>query len=274
MVGLAERGFTGHRAEASAMTNAERHQLDEQGFVVLENCMGADLLGELRERIHDVFEMERDRAGAEFRSEAHAHRLANLVDKGEVFRRAIVNPRVVECVRHVLGPQVKLSSLNVRSADPNGDVPQPLHVDMSAVPDVQGYWVCNTVWMLDDFTTENGATRVIPGSHKSGRRPQDVLADPMAQHPEEVLVLGTAGSIAVMNAHAWHGGTANRTLAPRLAMHAFYCRRDKPQQQYQKQLLRAEVQGSLSPELREMLALDDPLNDAISANVSVRSGFM
>ena len=44
------------------MTNAERHQLDEQGFVVLENYMGADLLGELRERIHDVFEMERDRA--------------------------------------------------------------------------------------------------------------------------------------------------------------------------------------------------------------------
>ena len=63
------------------------------------------------------------------------------------------------------------------------------------------------------------------------------------------------------------------TLASRLAMHAF-CPRDKPQQQYQKQLLRAEVQGSLSPELREMLALDDPLNDAISANVSVRSGFM
>jgi hypothetical protein len=57
-------------------------------------------------------------------------------------------------------------------------------------------------------------------------------------------------------------------------MHAFYCRRDKPQQQYQKQLLRPEVQDSLSPELREMLALDDPLNDAVSANVSTRSGFL
>ena len=107
-----------------------------------------------------------------------------------------------------------------------------------------------------------------------GPRPQDVLEDPLAPHPEEILVLGSAGSIAVMNAHAWHGGTANRTAAPRLAMHAFYCRRDKPQQQYQKQLLRPEVQDSLSPELREMLALDDPLNDALSANVSVRSGFM
>jgi hypothetical protein len=57
-------------------------------------------------------------------------------------------------------------------------------------------------------------------------------------------------------------------------MHAFYCRRDKPQQQYQKQLLRPDVQASLSPELRDMLALDDPLNDSVSANVSTRSGFM
>jgi len=256
------------------MTDGERHRLDEQGFVVLENCMGAGLLQELRKRIHELFDAERDRAGHEFRTEAHAQRLANLVDKSEVFRRAIMTPRVVEYVQHVIGPQVKLSSLNARSADPRGDVPQPLHVDMSALPDEHGYWVCNTVWMLDDFTRENGATRVIPGSHKWRRRPQEVLDDLLAPHPEEVLVLGTAGSIAVMNAHAWHGGTANRTSAPRLAMHAFYCRRDKPQQQYQKQLLRADVQDSLSSDLRAMLALDDPLNDAVSAHVTVRSGFM
>ncbi len=256
------------------MTNEERRQLDERGFVVLKNCMGGDLLRELRERIHDIANAEGDRAGSEFRTEAHAHRLANLVDKGEVFRRAILLPRIVEYVRHVLGPQVKLSSLNARSADPHGEVPQPLHVDMSALPDEQGYWVCNTIWMLDDFTIENGATRVIPGSHTWGRRPQDALEDPLSPHPKEVLVLGRAGGIAVMNAHAWHGGTANRTAAPRLAMHAFYCRRDKPQQQYQKQLLRSDVQDTLSPELRHMLALDDPLNDAVSANVSTRSGFI
>jgi len=255
------------------MTDDQR-QLDEQGFVVLPDCMGDSLLRELRQRIHEIFDEERERAGHEFRTEAHAHRLANLVDKGDVFGRAIMLPPVVERVRHVLGPRFKLSSLNARSADPNGELPQPLHVDMSAIPDAQGYWVCNAVWMLDDFTAENGATRVIPGSHRWGRRPQDVLDDPMAPHPEETLVLGRAGSIAVMNAHAWHGGTANRTAAPRLAMHAFYCRRDKPQQQYQKQLLRPDVQAGLSPELREMLALDDPLNDAVSASVTVRSGFL
>ena len=153
------------------MTIDQERQLDEHGFVVLENGMGVDLLRELRERIGALLEAEGDRAGHEFRTEAHARRLANRVDKGEVFRRAIVLPSVVECVRHVLGSRVKLSSLNARSANPNGEVPQPLHVDMSALRDESGYWVCNTIWMLDDFTPGNGATRIVPGSHKWDRRP-------------------------------------------------------------------------------------------------------
>lgn len=256
------------------MTDQTRRQLDEQGYVVLHGFMDDDLLNELRRRIRELFVQEGDRAGHEFRTEEHARRLANLVDKGDVFRRAIVLPHLLEYVRYVLGPEIKLSSLNARSADPNADEGQPLHVDMAAVPDGKGYWVCNTVWMLDDFTPDNGATRMIPGSHKWGTRPQDVLEDPMAPHPGEVLLTGRAGSIAVMNAHMWHGGTANRTAMPRLAMHAFYCRRDKPQQQYQKQLLRPEVRASLTPELRRILAIDDSLNDELSANVTVRSGFM
>jgi len=255
---------------------AEKHrrELDEQGYTLLEACMGDALLRELRTRVLELFDEEGDRAGHEFKTEEHARRLANLVDKGEVFRRAIVLSPVIEAVQHVLGHAIKLSSLNARSADPFSPEGQPLHVDMAAIPDEKGYWVCNSVWMLDDFTPENGPTRMVPGSHKWGRRPQEVLNDPMAPHPDEVFLTGKAGSIAVMNAHLWHGGTANRTAAPRLAMHAFYCRRDKPQQQYQKRLLRPEVQAALTPELRDLLALDDPLNDELSSTVTVRSGFM
>jgi hypothetical protein len=75
------------------MTNAERRQLDEQGFVVLENCMGVDLLRELREQIHDVSERKAIAPGMSSGPKRTRSRLANLVDKGEVFRRAIVLPR-------------------------------------------------------------------------------------------------------------------------------------------------------------------------------------
>jgi ectoine hydroxylase-related dioxygenase (phytanoyl-CoA dioxygenase family) len=86
-------------------------------------------------------------------------------------------------------------------------------------------------------------------------------------------VTGSAGDLVVMNSHLWHGGTANRTDRRRLALHGFYCRWDKPQQQYQKPLLRPETAAALSPAARRILALDDPANDAMSA-AGGQSGFM
>jgi ectoine hydroxylase-related dioxygenase (phytanoyl-CoA dioxygenase family) len=180
----------------------------------------------------------------------------------------------LECVAHVVGPAFKLSSLNVRSVDPNGAGAQPLHADMAAIADERGYWVCNIIWLLDDFKAENGTLRVVPGSHRWRKLPQNELPDPTAAQPDEVLLIGRAGDIIVLNAHVWHGGTANRTSSQRLALHAFYCRRDRPQQQYQKRLLDPAVQQNLSPMLRDLLALDDPLNDCLSADVPVRTGFL
>ena len=256
------------------MTPAEREALDTSGYVVLERFLNQDLLAQVRGRVEELHEQEGENAGAEFRKEAGSRRLANLVDKGEIFERLIAMPEILERVGYVLGNNFKLSSFNARSADPYSNEPQPLHCDAGALPDEHGYWVCNTIWLLDEFTSENGATRVIPGSQKWRQLPQEALADPLASHPEEKLLLAPAGSVVVMNTHAWHGGTANRTAAPRRALHAFYCRSDKPQQQYQKRLLRPETQARLSPELRRLLALDDPKNDELSASGSGASGFL
>lgn len=249
-------------------------QLDDLGFVLLPGLMGRSLLGRLRAKVEQLFAWEGDAAGSEFKTEPGARRLANLVNKGQVFRQIILHLGVLPLVEHVLGGSVKLSSLNARSVQPHWDNPQPLHCDMGALPDERGAWVCNTVWVLDEFTPANGALRVVPGSHHWERLPQQALADPLADHPQQRVITGAAGSVIVMNAHLWHGGMANRTPCPRTAVHAFYCRRDKPQQQYQKQLLDAELQEGLSPELRELLALDDPLNDELARQQFARSGFL
>jgi ectoine hydroxylase-related dioxygenase (phytanoyl-CoA dioxygenase family) len=256
-----------------AVPAVHARRLDEDGYVRLEGFISPDRRRRLVERIDALFAAEGDAAGAEFRQEPGARRLANLADKGAVFLDCVVDETVGAYLAHVLGPRFKLSSLNARSANPHSAESQPLHVDAGALPDEAGYWVCNTVWLLDDFTTENGALRVVPGTHRSGQRPQDVLTDAEATHVEEVLVTGRAGDLVVMNSHLWHGGTANRTDRRRLALHAFYCRWDKPQQQYQKALLRPETVAALSPAARAMLALDDPANDALSADGG-RSGFM
>ena len=251
-----------------------RQQLDEQGFFLLPGFMDSEFLSALRARVDELFEWEGADAGSEFKQEPGARRLANLVDKGELFERAVVQGPVLEGVSHVLGGEYKLSSLNVRAAEPYEGGLQPLHVDMGLLPDARGFATCNTVWMLDDFTGDNGALRVVPGSHKWGKRPQEVLDDANAPHPEELLVTGKAGDVVVMNAAAWHGGTLNRTERPRRAMHGFYVRRDVPQQQYQKKWLRAETQARASAELRRVLALDDSMNDELCASGVQLSGFM
>ena len=251
-----------------------KRELDEHGFVVLPDFIDSAWLAELQRTTESLFDLEGAAAGSEFKTETGSRRLANLVNKGEVFQRVVAEPRLLGFIELVLGAEFKLSSLNARSANPHNGISQPLHADMGAIADEHGYWVCNSVWMLDDFTTENGPIRVVPGSHRWNKLPQDEMGDLSATHPDEEIITGPAGTVVVMNAHAWHGGTANRTDSPRTALHAFYARRDKPQQQYQRELLSEPVQASLNADLRKILALDDSLNDEVTKNCQQRSGFL
>ncbi len=255
-----------------SLSEGEKRRLDEEGYLLLDGFLDRAPLAVLKTRLEELFDAEGETAGAEFKQEPGCRRLANLVDKGEIFVQVIAMPRLLAYVRHVLGPDIKLSSLHARSVKPGGAGAQPLHADMSAVADERGYWVCNTIWMLDDFTPDNGTLRLVPGSHRLGRLPQQELVDPRADHPDEIRVTGRAGTVMVLNAHLWHAGTANRTASPRTALHAFYCRRDKPQQEDQKRLLRPEVQQGLSAALRHLLALDDP--PPVSTEPTIRSGFL
>jgi hypothetical protein len=256
------------------VTPQRLEQLDRDGYLILERYFDNGLLGRLIDCVEQLYAAEGDRAGSEFRGEPGARRLANLAGKDSLFQAVFADPGILALVGHLLRPRFKLSSLNARSAEPHEHGHQPLHVDQGLLPDAQGAKVANVVIMLDDFRPENGAMRAVPGTHKSGRRPQEALPDPNAPHPDEILVTGPASSICVMNAHLWHGGTNNRTARPRRALHSFYCRWDVAQQQYQKRLIKPEVQAGFPPGIREILALDDPYNDELCSQVTSQSGFL
>ena len=187
--------------------------------------------------------------------EEGTRRLADLVNKGRAFDRVWSHPVLLAAARHVIGAPFRLSSLNARDALP-GKGRQALHQDTRAdcgTPPVTG---CNSIWMLDDFTADNGCTRLVPGSHRLGR-PQDLLDDPSAPHPEQELMEGPAGSVAVFNSLTWHGGTLNRTRgAHRRAMHCFFDVRERPQQTDQRAYLRPETAARLTPAMRYLLDVD------------------
>lgn len=229
---------------SDTLTEGEKRFLDENGYLPLEGILSAQQATAMRTRFDELMAAEGEDAGKEVHQEAGTNRLADLVNKGEVFEVCFTHPRVLAAMRHVLGPNFKLSSLNGRASLP-GQGLQGLHADWASAVAPGDYYVCNSIWLLCDFTKENGATRVVPGSHRSGRHPKE-LADPKVPHPDEVLLTGQAGTVVIFNSHTWHGGTLNGSDQPRYGLHGYYCRRDQTQQLVQKNYIRAETRARLS----------------------------
>jgi len=243
---LADLGVT--EAILDAQT-AER--LDRDGYAPLPGVLSGAQVEAIRTRLAELLAAEGDRAGLEVHQEAGTDRLADLINKGEMFWPCFTDPRVLACMAHVLG-DFKLSSLNFRAALP-GQGHQNLHTDWGGPVEPGEYQVCNSIWLLDDFTASNGATRVVPGSHRFRTVPRLALDDPAAPHPDEVLLTGPAGTVVIFNSHLWHGGTRNRTGRPRRAMHSYFTCRGNGQQLDQKRYIREETLADLSPAARFIL---------------------
>jgi ectoine hydroxylase-related dioxygenase (phytanoyl-CoA dioxygenase family) len=227
------------------LTYAEKEQLDRDGYLPLEGILTPEEVAGLNQRLAELTAAEGDRAGLEVHQEKGADRLADLVNKGRKFEVCFSHPRVLAAMKYVLG-EFKLSSLNSRAALP-GQGHQALHADFGHPVDPGAYEVCNSIWLLDDFTPENGATRVVPGSHRRGTMPGDEMANPGDEHPDQIQLTGKAGTVVVFNGHLWHGGTQNRTDKPRRAMHSYFALRHLPQQLDQQTYLRPETYKRLTP---------------------------
>ncbi len=237
------------------LTPDEKTFLDEHGYLPLEGVF-TDQAAAFGARLVEIAGEEGERAGWElrarqgtgrvrFRKDPGAVRLGDLVNKDPAFAVCFTHPRVLAAMAHVLRKDFKLSSLNARFALPGHGL-QPLHVDWRRRVTPGAYHVCNSLWLIDDFTETNGATRVVPGSHRTGRLPEEDITNPSAPHPDEVLLLGRAGTVVIFNAHTWHGGTRNRTDEPRRAVHAYFCRRHGTPQTDQRRYARPETHARLT----------------------------
>jgi ectoine hydroxylase-related dioxygenase (phytanoyl-CoA dioxygenase family) len=139
-------------------------------------------------------------------------RVYALFAKTRVFDAVATSPLLLGVLDQVLGSYQLSAPVGICIGP--GEKEQSLHRDDSIypVPEPHPPLVVNTMWPLDEFTAENGATRFIPGSHRwePGRQP-----GPGDAVESAVMSPGTAlfylGSL-------WHAGGANRTSRPRLGV--------------------------------------------------------
>ena len=241
------------------LTADEIDFLDTQGYLPLPGILTQAQIDVFTARLHELAAEEGEAAGSEVHQEEGTLRLSNLINKDPMFDLCFTHPRILAGVNRVLSRGFRVHSLNARFALPGKGV-QALHMDWGSNDPqdweklkAQEFYVCNSIWLLDDFTTENGATRVVPGSHLRAQAPKEVLDDPMQAVADEMLVTGHAGTVVLFNSHTWHGGTLNQSQQMRGAMHMAFVRRDWPQQTDQRKFLRPATEKRLSPEARFLL---------------------
>lgn len=245
------------------LTSDELTALDQDGYVSLGTLLDSHELAEVHTLIEEITQAEGENTGSELLESKHIRhptepgvtRLADLVNKGAAFDRFYTHPKVLSAVAHVLKRAFKLSALNYRSALPKAGA-QKLHVDWHEAVSPANFQVCNSIWLLDSFTADNGATRVVPGTHLSNNLPDDVLQDPYESHPLEKLLLAPAGTVVVFNSHLWHGGTINKSQFPRRAIHSYFCQYNAPQQVDQRKYIRSQTIERLDKAVLTLLDVD------------------
>jgi ectoine hydroxylase-related dioxygenase (phytanoyl-CoA dioxygenase family) len=143
----------------------------------------------------------------------------------------LVHPRVLRLMESVFGPHVRVSMFT-GSVNAPGLPRGPLHADWpfnqnsrahipAPYPDVLLHLV--TFWMLTDFTLQNGATIIVPGSHKRSTNPTaSGEADADKPQPGEARLVGERGTVAVVDARMWHAEAANESGEERVAVIARY----------------------------------------------------
>ena len=209
-------------------------EFDTQGF-----CVMPELL--------DAFQLQRQRAalapwveggptGRNVFEGTRTHRVYAMLAKDPVFADLVAHPVALTWAEHYLGRSCLLSACLAIHLQP-GESAQPWHTDdghtsLSPPHDLLGV---SAFWALDDTTIENGATEVLPGSHRWSEtefpgvlRDQDfatdepVTGDPGA-HPDAVKVTMSAGSLMIARGDLWHRGGANLSDSARCLITPQYC---------------------------------------------------
>ena len=205
------------RAIADGMDMAAaKRDLDELGYCLIPEALDSGRLGRVRERLRAQVVREIAEGWA-LNYDADSQAVVNLVSKGQEFIDLVEAPNIIELVEHVIGSNPLLSSISCNIVGP-GTKAQLLHGDQAILP---APWpraeVCNVAWMIDDFTATNGATVIVPGSHKFGNHP-DYSSLPVGEP-----VVAPAGTAMVFDGRLWHGAGENRSDKRRHGILAYYC---------------------------------------------------
>ena len=232
------------RRTDAALTGEVNRRLDDDGYAIVESVLSRDEAREIGDEIRRLLDGVPE--GRNFFEGFKTRRLYAAFGKTRVLDTLATHPLVLSALEHVLGPHFQLSGPTAIEIGP-GEVEQMWHRDDDIYPIARPHQqiVTNVMWAFDDFTVENGATRLYSGSHTSVDQPPD--DSPLA------YAVMPAGSVMIYVGSIWHGGGANRTDTARLGAAIEYAASWLRPQETQLLAVPPEVARTLPKRMRELL---------------------
>lgn len=190
------------------------------GYCVTPEVLSQEELSE----IHGALDAIREREWNEKVGESKQQRCFAISVKHPCFRRLMSHPLVVQVWRKLLGSDMICSTWSSNTIL-GGHGRYGWHADYPywsmAEPWPSGLLAGQTLWLLDDFTAENGATGLVPNSHLKNCRPN---GDSTQARSDETLLIAKAGSLLMFDGRLWHSSRPNSTDKPRSALLGMYAR--------------------------------------------------
>ena len=246
---------------------SEKHikEVNEKGYSIAKGVIDPEFCNEIKA---EISRMERIGPPSIVQNEFTGYktlRYFDLLNQAEVWERVAIYPKVTDVIRGVLGNDFLLSTMGTAVIDP-AETTQRIHCDdaLYGIKRPHKHLVCNTMWALSDFSKDNGATRIVPFSHKLEHYPDDQISrgsmqkiDPTGadQNYECIQAEMPAGSVCFVVGTCYHGGGANVSNERRWALTINYC---AGSQRQQENLMLAHTRAKLasfSPELQAILGL-------------------
>ncbi|MFJ4656934.1 phytanoyl-CoA dioxygenase family protein [Nocardia sp. NPDC088792] len=242
LAGTYRRTTSSGAAVDPATADADLAAVLRDGYVILPDLLTPEQLGDIRESVAPLL----DRHGRNGFEGHTTQRVYSVLNKTRTCDRIADHPRVLALLDRLFMPNYLLSMLQVINILP-GEQAQMFHTDdgFYPLPRPRKALGAATIWAIDDFTADNGATDIVPGSHEWGQR--------IPQESEREPVVMKAGSCVFFLGTLWHGGGANHSPNPRLAVTAQYCEPWlRPQEAFTLSTTRDTVRA-VSEDIRRML---------------------
>jgi ectoine hydroxylase-related dioxygenase (phytanoyl-CoA dioxygenase family) len=243
--------------QASLAMSAQRHNVDpklvdalmeevnKHGYVIIPNLVSRELMNNIKAEITPLLTHDG-------RNEFEGHktrRIYSVIEKTLALNPLLEHPLIMALLDRVLLPNYLLSQLQAINILP-GETSQPLHCDdgFYPIPRPRKPFSAATIWAIDDFTADNGATVAIPDSHLWGD-----------EHPGDgsgfnlVSAVMPAGSVLFFLGTLWHGGGANHSNGARMAATAQYCEPWARQQENYSLAISRERAKLCSEKIQRML---------------------